>query len=261
MSEAPALKPADKHVDLRNCFDFGGRRVLITGAANGIGEAIARSHSSLGAYVILADRDEVALSKVAESLRGSCSAHVYDQANIASVEALAAAAGQIDTLVNNAGVAVRGPLLDLRLDDLQQVVDINLVGLVALTRLVGAPMVRRGEGCIINISSQMAFTGARDRAIYAATKAAVTQFTRTAALEWGSHGVRVNGVAPGRTITRINRQILADPAEYEAGLQRIPLRRYGQVTDIANAVAFLASEAASYITGQTLIVDGGWVLS
>lgn len=241
-------------------FDFSGRRALVTGAANGIGESIARAFAALGAQVVLADRDEASLQRVATDLGGACEARLFDQALIASIEALAEEAGDVDILVNNAGIVVRGPLLELDWARLHQVVDINLVGPIALTRLVGATMVRRRSGNIINISSQMAFTGARERSAYASTKIAIAQFTRTAALEWGPLGVRVNCIAPGRTITAINQEVFADPANFEAGLQRIPLRRYGLPEDIANAAVFLASPASSYITGQTVIVDGGWVL-
>ena len=241
-------------------FDFSGRRALVTGAANGIGAAIARAYVAQGAQVVLADRDAAALAGVAADLGSGCVAQVFDQADIASIEALAAMAGEIDILVNNAGIALRGPLLDLQWDRLREVVDVNLVGPIALTRLVGAGMVRRGSGNVINISSQMAFTGARNRSVYASTKLAIAQFTKTAALEWGPLGVRVNGIAPGRTVTAINREVFADPVEYQAGLQHIPLQRYGQPDDIANAAVFLASQASGYITGQTLVVDGGWVL-
>lgn len=241
-------------------FDFSGKRVLVTGAANGIGEAIARAFASLGARVILADRDEPSLERVAAELSGSCEPRVFDQGDIASIEALAGATGDVDILVNNAGIVLRGPLLELGLHDLRRVVDVNLVGPIALTRLIGATMVRRRSGTIINISSQLAFTGARNRSVYASTKIAISQFTKTAALEWGFYGIRVNGIAPGRTVTAINREIFADPSEYEAGLQRIPLQRYGQPEDIANAAVFLASPAAAYITGQTIVVDGGWIL-
>ena len=241
-------------------FDFSGRRALVTGAANGIGAAIARAYVAQGAQVVLADRDATALAGVAADLGSVCVAQVFDQADIASIEALAAMAGDIDILVNNAGIALRGPLLDLQWDRLREVVNVNLVGPIALTRLVGAGMVRRGSGNVINISSQMAFTGARNRSVYASTKLAITQFTKTAALEWGPLGVRVNGIAPGRTVTAINREVFADPIEYQAGLQHIPLQRYGQPDDIANAAVFLASQASGYITGQTLVVDGGWIL-
>jgi NAD(P)-dependent dehydrogenase (short-subunit alcohol dehydrogenase family) len=239
-------------------LDLSGKRALVTGAAGGIGEAIARAMRGQGARLVLADRAEEPLKNVAADL--SCEAHVFDQAEVPSVEALAAAVGDIDILVNNAGIAVRGPLAELDWRDLRRVVDINLVGPIALTRVIGPGMIRRGGGTIINISSQMAFTGARHRCAYAATKMAISQFTKTAALEWGPHGIRVNCIAPGRTVTAINREVLADPAEYEAGLRHIPLSRYGQPEDIANAAVFLASAAADYITGHTLIVDGGWVL-
>lgn len=244
----------------RSLFDFSGKRALVTGAASGIGEAIARAYAALGAFVVLADRDAAALRTVAADLAGSCEARVFDQADIASIEALAGAAGDVDILVNNAGIALRGPLLELEWDRLRQVVDINLVGPIALTRLVGAAMVRRGGAAIINVSSQLAFTGARDRSVYASTKIAIAQFTKSAALEWGPRGVRVNCIAPGRTVTAMNRELLADPDEYAAGLRRIPLQRYGLPDDIANAAVFLASPASSYITGQTIVVDGGWVL-
>jgi NAD(P)-dependent dehydrogenase (short-subunit alcohol dehydrogenase family) len=243
-----------------NLFDFHGKRALVTGAANGIGAATARVFASLGAHVVLADRDEPALRTLASDLGASCEARLFDQSELPSIEALAEAAGVVDVLVNNAGIALRGPLVDLDWTDLRQVVDVNLVGPIALTRLIGTGMVSRGSGAVINISSQMAFIGARHRSVYASTKMAIAQFTRTAALEWGAHGVRVNCVAPGRTLTAINRDILADPADYEEGLRHIPLKRYGQPEDIANVIVFLASDAASYVTGQTLIADGGWVL-
>jgi NAD(P)-dependent dehydrogenase (short-subunit alcohol dehydrogenase family) len=248
------LKPFER------LFDFSGKRALVTGAASGIGEAMARAFAGQGAHVVLADRDALALQKVAADLGPSAQAHTFDQADLASIEALAAAAGDVDILVNNAGIVKRGPLLDLDWTDLRQLVDVNLVGPIALTRLVGAGMVRQRSGTIINIGSQMAFNGARHRSVYSSTKVAISQFTKTAALEWGPHGIRVNCIAPGRTITALNAALLSDPAEYQSGLQRIPLQRYGEPGDIANVALFLASEAAAYITGHTVVVDGGWIL-
>jgi NAD(P)-dependent dehydrogenase (short-subunit alcohol dehydrogenase family) len=257
---ASTARPASTMKPFQSNFDFTGKRALVTGAANGIGEAIARAFVLLGAHVVLADRDEASLRRVGAELAERSESRVFDQGELSSIQALAAIAGDIDILVNNAGIVVRGPLVDLDLADLRRVVDVNLVGPIALTRLIGATMVRRGGGTIINIGSQMAFIGARNRSVYASTKMAIAQFTRTGALEWGPHGIRVNCIAPGRTITAINRDVFDDPAEYEAGLQRIPLKRYGEPGDIANAAVFLASTAASYITGQTIVVDGGWIL-
>jgi NAD(P)-dependent dehydrogenase (short-subunit alcohol dehydrogenase family) len=241
-------------------FDFSGKRVLVTGAANGIGESIACAFAEQHAHIIAADRHEAALNKLGQRLGSRCDLHVYDQADLNAVEALAAVAQQVDILINNAGVLLVEPFLSLKWDELRRIVDINLVGPIALTQAVGSRMVARQSGSIINIGSQLAFNGARSRAVYASTKAAIAQFTKTAAVEWGDAGVRVNCIAPGKTLTNINRHILADPSEYEAGLQRTPLKRYGEPRDTANAALFLASEAASYITGQTLVVDGGWTL-
>lgn len=241
-------------------FDFSGKRVLVTGAANGIGEAIACAFADQGAHIIAADRDGTALERLRQRLGSQCDAHIYDQAELDAVETLAALAQHVDILINNAGVLLVEPLLNLKWSDLCRVVDINFVGLVALTQAVGSGMVARRSGSIISIGSQLAFNGARSRAVYSSTKAAISQFTKTAAVEWGEFGIRVNCIAPGKTVTNINRHILADPSEYEAGLQRTPLKRYGEPRDIANAALFLASEAASYITGQSLVVDGGWIL-
>jgi 2-deoxy-D-gluconate 3-dehydrogenase len=121
-------------------------------------------------------------------------------------------------------------------------------------------MVQRGAGAIVHTGSQVVFNGAEHRAVYAATKAGITQFVKTAALEWGPQGVRVNCVAPGRTLTALNRHLLEDPADRDNAVARIPLGRLGEPRDIAKAIVFLSASASSYITGQTLVVDGGWIL-
>lgn len=241
-------------------FDFTGKRACVTGAASGIGRATAGLFADLGAQVVVADRNAEALEAFAAERPGVLLPVVFDQARIGSIEQLAAAAGEIDVLINNAGVLVYEPLLDLKWEDLDRVLSINLSGAIALTRLIGAGMVARGRGAIVHTGSQVVFNGAEFRAVYAASKAGITQFVKTAALEWGKHGVRVNCVAPGRTLTAMNRRLLENPADYAEALKRIPLGRFGQTSDIANAFAFMASEASSYITGHTLVVDGGWIL-
>jgi len=240
-------------------FDFSGKRVCVTGAASGIGRATAMLFADLGATVVAADRDAQGI----ETLKGerpSILSLVFDQSDIVSIESLARDAGELDVLINNAGVLVYEPLLDLKWSDLDRLVAINLSGAMALTRLVGEGMVARKRGVIVHTGSQVTFNGAEFRAVYAATKAGISQFVKTAALEWGKHGVRVNCVAPGRTLTAINRHLLQKPEEYAEALKRIPLGRFGQPEDIANAFVFMASDASAYITGHTLVVDGGWIL-
>jgi len=241
-------------------FDFSGKVACVTGAASGIGRATASLLADLGAVVYAADRDAGALEAFALEHPGAVRPVPFDQAQIRSVEQLAAAVGEVDVLINNAGVLVYEPLLDLKWEDLERVVSINLSGAIALTRLVGAGMVTRGRGAIVHTGSQVTFNGAEFRAVYAATKAGISQFVKTAALEWGRHGVRVNCVAPGRTLTAMNRHLLQRPDEYAEALKRIPLGRFGQPVDIANAFVFMASDASAYVTGHTLVVDGGWIL-
>ncbi len=244
---------------LPDALDFSGRSVCVTGAASGIGRATAGLFHRLGATVHAADRDGEGLAALAAERPGIATV-TYDQADIASCEALYAAVGPVDVLIANTGILVYEPLLDLKWDDMNRVVQVNLIGTMVLTRLFGEAMIARGGGAMVLTSSQLAFNGSEFRAVYAATKAGVTQFVKTAALEWGPRGVRVNAVAPGRTLTAINRHLLADPAERAEAMTRIPAGRFGDPTDIANAMVFLSSTAASYITGHTLVVDGGWIL-
>jgi NAD(P)-dependent dehydrogenase (short-subunit alcohol dehydrogenase family) len=244
---------------LNQLFDMRGRAACVTGAASGIGRATALLLAELGASIHAADIDADGLERLARECAG-LSTHVYDQAKLTSIDLLAEAVGPVDILVNNAGILLYEPLLDVRWEDMNRVVQVNLVGSMALTKLFGQRMVERRHGAVVMIGSQLAFNGSEFRSVYAATKAGISQFVKTAALEWGRHGVRVNCVAPGRTLTAINRHLLTDPSEREQALARIPLGRFGEPDDIARAIAFLASDAASYITGHTLVVDGGWIL-
>lgn len=241
-------------------FNFADKTVCVTGAASGIGRATAILFAELGARVYVADRNEPGLRELAGRFPGRARAVLYDQARIASIEQLDQEVGDVDVLVNNAGILLYEPLLDLQWSDLERVVAINLTGSIALSRLAGARMVRRQSGVILHTSSQLVYNGAEYRPVYSATKAAITQFVKSAALEWGRHGVRVNAVAPGRTLTPLNQHLLTDPEQYADAVARIPLGRLGRPEDIANAFVFLASGAASYITGQTVVVDGGWIL-
>ena len=239
---------------LQQDLDFSGRRVLITGAAHGFGAAMARLFRAQGAELVLADIEPQAV----DATLGAVVA--YDQADQASIERLAATAGAIDVLVNNAGVLLSKPLLDTTADEIRRLIAVDLMGVLLLTPLIAKGMVERGRGVVVNIGSQTAFTGAVGRGIYASAKAAISQYTRTAATEWSPHGVRVVCVAPGRAVTRMTEAGIKAGTLAGRGLSRVPLGRWGQPEEIANLVVFAASDAASYVTGETIIADGGYVI-
>jgi NAD(P)-dependent dehydrogenase (short-subunit alcohol dehydrogenase family) len=242
-------------------LDLTGRRVLVTGAANGFGAAMARGFASHGATVVLADLEAENAERLAREIGGGAEAVGYDQADPASIRGLAERAGPVDVLVNNAGVLLAKPLLECSPEEVRRLVDVDFVGVVLLTQLIGRGMVERRRGVVINISSQTAFCGGEGRTVYAATKAAVAQLTRGAAVEWGPHGVRVVAIAPGRSATRMTEAIRAAGASSgDRGMARVPLGRWGEPDDIAKLAIFLASDAASYITGETVIADGGYVV-
>jgi NAD(P)-dependent dehydrogenase (short-subunit alcohol dehydrogenase family) len=242
-------------------LDLSGRRVLVTGAANGFGAAMARGFASHGASVVLADIEAETSARVAREIGNGAEALAYDQADPRSVRELAGRSGAIDVLVNNAGVLLAKPLLDCTADEIRRLVDVDFVGVVLLTQLIGKGMVERKRGVVINISSQTAFCGGEGRTVYAAAKAAVAQLTRGAAVEWGPHGVRVVAIAPGRSVTRMTEAVRAAGAQSaDRGMTRVPLGRWGEPEDIAKLAIYLASDAASYITGETVIADGGYVV-
>ena len=238
-------------------LDFTGRRILLTGAANGFGAAMATLFHAAGARLVLADIEEQPLAEVAA--RCGAEAHVFDQADPDSVKRLAEAAGPVDTLINNAGVLVAKPLLETSFEELRRTIDVDFVGALRLMQLVGRGMVERRRGVILSIGSQTAFSGGENRAVYAAAKAAISQLTKSAAVEWGPHGVRVVCLAPGRSLTRMSQQTVKEGQSGDRGLARVPLGRWGTVEEIAKLAMFLVSDAASYVTGETVIADGGYV--
>jgi NAD(P)-dependent dehydrogenase (short-subunit alcohol dehydrogenase family) len=166
----------------------------------------------------------------------------------------------VDVLVNNAGILVSKPLLETTAAEMRALIDVDFLGVALMMQGFGAAMVRRGSGVILNVSSQTAFCAGENRGIYAAAKAAVAQLTRAAAVEWGSSGVRVVAIAPGRTITRMTTVTTQEGQSGDRGLARVPLGRWGQPEEIAKLALMLCSPAAGYVTGETLIADGGFVL-
>jgi len=243
-----------------NDFDFTGCRVLITGAAGGIGSAMAAAFAAQGGEVILADIETDSLAEQADALGNGATFLQYDQSDGASIAALAAAAGPVDVLCNNAGMMQAGSFLEQSPDIIARMIAVDLTGPLLVARHIGEGMVARGRGVIVNTASQLAFHGAAYRTAYATAKAGIVQFTKSAAAEWAPHGVRVVALAPGRTLTAMNAPLLATEEQRAEGLKHIPAGRYGSREEMANLALFLASDAASYVVGETLIADGGYVL-
>lgn len=239
-----------------------GALALVTGASGGIGSAICRRLAAVGCKLLLADRSEALQADLASELGDAVSGvFAYDQGDVGSIAALAEALPTPAIVFNNAGVLEAGPLLETTPERLEEVIRIDLTGPVLVARCLAPKMIAAGGGVIVNTSSQLAFDGATDRGAYAAAKAGLAQFTKTAASEWAAHGLRVVAIAPGRTLTPINAGLLADPEVRAKSLAGIPAGRFGDADEIARLACFLASPAADYVVGETLVADGGFVLT
>jgi NAD(P)-dependent dehydrogenase (short-subunit alcohol dehydrogenase family) len=245
-------------MSLAKDLDFKGQRALVTGAANGFGAAIATLLAEHGASLVLADQEQAALEAIATRLNAE--AHVYDQADTASVDRLIESAGAVDILINCAGILVAKPILETSIEEARKLFDVDFIGVFQLMKGIGRGMVERRRGVVVSIGSQTAFCGAEGRGLYASAKAAVSQLTRAAAVEWGPYNVRAVCLAPGRSLTRMTVETAKAGNKSDRGLARVPLGRWGTPEEIAKLAVFLASDAAAYVTGETLIADGGFVL-
>jgi NAD(P)-dependent dehydrogenase (short-subunit alcohol dehydrogenase family) len=243
-------------------FRLDGRRALVAGASSGIGAAAAVALAEQGAEVWLAARRKPELQAVVEEMRAAgFAAHALplDITDVAATEAALAAQPAFDILVNSAGIARHSPAVATTPEDFDFAVGLNFRAAYFLTRAVAKRLIAEGKpGSLINISSQMAHVGGIDRAVYSASKHALEGMTKSMAIEWGPHGIRVNTIAPTFIRTPLTEQTFANPERAAWIASKIKLNRVGEVEDIMGPVAFLASDAASLITGTSLIVDGGW---
>lgn len=245
-------------------FDLSGKTAVVTGGSKGLGEQAAHALAEAGADVALVSRTRADLDAVAADIRAATGRRavgfVADVTRDADIRAMVAAVmaefGQIDVLINNAGIGGTTPVRDLDEAEWDRFMDLNLKGPVLCSKHVGAEMARRKQGNIINVSSLFSKIVARYMAAYGATKAALVSFTRTLALEWARDNIRVNALCPGYFDTPMNHDFW-DTKGGEGIISRIPMQRVGDPKEIKPAVVFLASDANTFMTGTTLFVDGG----
>jgi NAD(P)-dependent dehydrogenase (short-subunit alcohol dehydrogenase family) len=247
-------------------FSLTGRVALVTGAARGLGRAISLALAHAGADVALGLRDANADSGITAEIRKMGRKALPLQMDMRAMPQISSAVdqaakefGRIDILVNNAGIAPENPAEHVREQDFDDTLAVNLKGTFFASQAVGRLMIRQKSGTIINMSSQAGFAALPTESIYCITKAAIAHLTKCLAVEWGQHGITVNAVAPTFIRTPGTESALADPAFRADTLERIAaLHRIGEPMEVAGAVVFLSSPAASLITGETLLIDGGW---
>lgn len=246
-------------------FRLDGKVSLVTGSSRGIGRGVAEALAAAGAMVAVTARSGADAEDVATSIRtagGLASAYELDVSHLDSiregVEAIVADHDRLDVLVANAGLGANHPALEVKEQDWDTMMDVNLKGLFFTAQECGRHMLEQGSGRVIAMSSQASLVGIRDHVVYSSSKGGVNQMVRVLALEWGPLGVTVNAVAPTFTYTPGTAERLEDPEYLEGVLARIPLGRVGRIGDVAGAVVYLASEAGGMVNGAILPVDGGW---
>lgn len=249
-------------------FDLKGKKAIITGATKGIGRAISFSYAEAGADVILIARSLEDLKSTAEQIEKNF--NVKADYIASSVTDLDHIIGQIndltesrgvDILVNNAGMNIRSEALNVTEDEWQQIIDTNMKSAFFLSKNIAKMMIENNnKGKIISVSSVAGQTALRTGVVYAMTKAAIIQMTKTLALEWGQYGINVNAIGPWYFPTALTEKLLKDEQYVQDIVDRTPMRRIGKLEEIAGPAVFLASDASNYMTGQTLMVDGGMTI-
>jgi NAD(P)-dependent dehydrogenase (short-subunit alcohol dehydrogenase family) len=249
-------------------LDLDGRTAVVIGGTSGIGRAIAHGLAEAGADVICSSRRQEQVDAAAveiESIGRRSLRITSDVSDKPSIEHLlgecVAAFGKVDILVNSAGRTKREPTLDLDEETWNGILETNLTGTLRTCQVFGRHMIANGYGRIINIASLSTFVSLFEVAAYSASKAAVASLTKSLAIEWAKNGVNVNAIAPGVFRTALNEKLLDESERGREFLTRTPMGRFGKVEELAGAAVFLASDAASYVTGEVLVVDGGFLAS
>jgi len=249
-------------------LELTGKVAVVIGGTSGIGRAIAHGLAEAGADVIPTSRRmeqvEAAAKEIEERGRRTLrvTSDVCDRASLQDVlEKSIAAFEKVDILVNCAGRTKRGPTVEFPDEDWNAILDTNLTGTLRACQVFGRHMVERKYGRIVNIASLSTYVALLEVAAYSASKAAVASLTQSLAVEWAPHGVNVNAIAPGVFKTTLNHKLLHDTPRGNEFIMRTPMKRFGQVEELAGAAIFLASDAASFVTGEVLVVDGGFLAS
>lgn len=244
-------------------FDFNGKNILIVGGTSGIGYAMGVAFARSGANVVATSKNPTKVAEAAQALQSSI-AVACDATQAASVQNLMDTLRQhwdgLDVLVNCQGIHHKVPSQDVSDEQFASLIDVNLTSVFRVCR-EAFPMLKQTQGNIINVASMATFLGLKHAAAYSASKGGIGQLTKTLAVDWAEFGIRVNAIAPGWILTALSQPILAQPEYRDPIIKRIPLARFGQPEEVANAALFLASDYARYITGTILTVDGGVLAS
>ncbi|MBT8184469.1 MAG: SDR family oxidoreductase [Eudoraea sp.] len=247
-------------------FDMTGKNAIITGGSKGLGYAMAAGLASVGANVFLVNRKleegEAAAAQLAKDFGVKAKAYSADVTNLSQIESVTSAVaeefGSVDVLINSAGINIRGAIDELRPDEFQQVMQVNVDGTWNASRAVTPYMKKQGRGSIINMASTLGLVGLANRTPYATSKGAVVQMTRALGLELAPFNINVNAICPGPFLTEMNIPIAGTPEAKNFIVGATALARWGELREIQGAAIFLASDAGSYMVGSMLTVDGGW---
>ena len=253
-----------KKKNYKEVFNFEGKVILITGGGGTIGKEFARAFSECGGKIAIADISPKKAKKISNEIVDCGGISIPIQVDVSKIDSIGEMVekvikkfGKIDILLNHAGINIRKAAKEVTEDDWTKIIDVNLKGNFFIAQKVGRQMIKQKKGKIINTASVSAVRGHPNLAIYAASKGGIVQFTKVLANEWAKFNINVNAIGAGYTLTDQTKYLLSDKKKYNTILSKIPMKRLGCPRDIANVALFLASDFSSYITGQTIFVEGG----